>query len=149
VASDNGVCRFCANESKENKYMNKGNEVHEENNDVNSVVMNLNGNVNGESLLDIELDMSELLELRNMAIGPWVRQLLSTVVVKLEKQLMFRKCKMQNEVALKPKKSYSEAVSNIRTNFSTNDLCTYQHDQHHTHPMSTETSVMLGSRVYQ
>lgn len=43
--------------------MNKGNEVHE------------------ESLLDIELDMSELLELRNMAIRPWVRQVLSTVVV--------------------------------------------------------------------
>jgi hypothetical protein len=82
----NGMCRFCANEeSKENKYKNKGNEVREENSDVNSVLMNLNGNIHGENLLDIDLHMSELLELCNMAIPPWVRQALSTVVTKLEK----------------------------------------------------------------
>jgi hypothetical protein len=95
-ASVNGRCRFWANESKENKCISKGNEVHEENSDVNIVLMKLSANAVGYSLLDIELDMRELLELRNTAIRPWVRQVLSSVVVKLEKELMFRKCKMQN-----------------------------------------------------
>ena len=50
--------------------------------------------------------MSELQELRNMA----------TSVIKLEEKLMTRKSKLQNEVVLKPKKSYSEAVTNFKTN---------------------------------
>jgi hypothetical protein len=41
--------------------------------------------INGENLLDIELDMNELLELRNMALRPWVRRTLLTIVTKLEK----------------------------------------------------------------
>ena len=60
--------------------------------------------------------MSELQELRNMAIHPWVRQMLSTGVIKLEEKLMIQKSKLQNEVVLKPKKSYSEAVTNFKTN---------------------------------
>jgi hypothetical protein len=34
---------------------------------------------------------------------------------------MIRKCKLQNEVALKPKRIYSEAVTNINNNFKTNE----------------------------
>jgi hypothetical protein len=112
---NNGVCRFCANEeSKEKKYINKGNKVCKENSDVNSVLLNLNGNTDDQNSSDIDLDMNELPELHNMAIHPWVLQVLSTVVTKLEKELMIQKYKLQNEVALKPKKSYwgrSEVVT--------------------------------------
>jgi hypothetical protein len=72
----NGVCRFFANEeSKDNKYTSNGTKLCVQNSDLNSVLMNLTGNVD-ETLLDIELDMNELQELRNMVIRPWERQML-------------------------------------------------------------------------
>jgi hypothetical protein len=49
--NNNGVCSVCANKEA------KDNEVCVENSDANSDLMNLNGNINGENLLDIELDM--------------------------------------------------------------------------------------------
>jgi hypothetical protein len=120
--NNDGVCSVCANkEAKDNKYMNKRNEVCVENSDVNSDLMNLNGNLNGKNLLDIELDMNELLGLCNMALHPWVCQALLTIVTKLEKESMIRRSKSQNEEALEPKKSYAEAVLNTKTNLKSNE----------------------------
>jgi hypothetical protein len=69
---------------------------------VNSELVNSNDNVNCEKLLDIGLDMNELLELHNMAIRPWVQQILLTAIISLRKELMNRKSKLQNEGIRKP-----------------------------------------------
>jgi hypothetical protein len=49
--NNNGVC--ANKEAKDNKYMNKRDEVCVENSDVYSDLMNLNGNINDENLIDI------------------------------------------------------------------------------------------------
>jgi hypothetical protein len=88
---------------------------------VNSELVNLNDNVKCEKFLDIGLDMNELLELHNMTIRPWVRQILLTTIINLRKELMNRKCKLQYEGVPKPKEIYSEVVSNSSTKFSSKE----------------------------
>jgi len=61
--------------------------------DIKSDLVNLNVIVYDENLLVISLNINELLELHNMATCPWIRQITSISIAKLEKELANLKCK--------------------------------------------------------
>jgi hypothetical protein len=74
---------------------------------VNSDLVNLNGIVHDENLLDIILNINELLELYNMATCPQVWKIMSISIAKLEKETETLNCELKyKETSIPKQKPY-------------------------------------------